>query len=1084
MKRSNFVLQRKFASILLSAVLVAGPAGTGWAALADGSETTVSAASTEAVYFSDIQGNWASAQIEKWGALGLTNGSGGKFRPGAEISRAEFSKLINALFGFSTKSNPAFGDVDAGKWYADQVAIASQAGYINGYPDGRFKPEAAVTRQEAAKMAAALFPLLKADTSILSGYADHIRIAAYAEAPLASLVAGGYVKGFEDGTLRPQQSITRAEAIALLDRLAGEIVHAPGTYGNLQTAGNVLIASSGSTVKDAKVTGDVLVTAGVGEGDVFLEHMDIKGTLYVNGGGSHSVHISNSQLNSVIVNKSEGAVRVVVEGSSTIGELDVQSSAAVEVGEKSVVDKLNVREEATGTALSVKGSITEFSTASSGTTINDKPVSEGSAYAVSSGVVTGQTGATAAPSPRPTSAPASAVVNNPPGTPESTPTSTPASTATSAPTSTPVSTPTSTPVQTPASPVLKPETTDNVLGKDVKITFADSPAWREAITEVLLDGSKLERDVDYVISAGVLTIKSAVFTEVGEAAIVIKASGFKDALLQQIIGEWNLVWGDEFDGSGSNVDTNGVNLDKWAYQNGTGSDFGLDGWGNNEQQYYSKDNLKVQDGKLTITAKKQNIAGKPYSSGRLWTSPTYTQQYGKFEARIKMPEGQGIWPAFWMMPKDSAYGTWASSGELDIMEARGRLPQEVAGTIHFGKQWPNNKSAGGDYDFPAGESITQFHTYGVEWEPGEIRWYVDGKVFKTVNEWSSEGIGQPDKYAFPAPFNKPFYIILNMAVGGTFDGNLLPPDAKLPAAMEVDYVRAYELSGKPLREPVEPVVSVEPIPADARQPVDGSYIADPNFENGLTDISTGSQTLSADKWNFLHTPDYSGAGSASIDTIDGRNYARIVPTNGGNQSYALQMIQYAPLVRGHNYKLSFDAKASADRSISIKMGGDADNGWSAYSDNFEAALKTGLKHYEYSFPMAAVTDIAARLEFNLGLNTNTVWIGNVRLEEVDQVNDPNGAKAPLEDGNHIYNGGFDLGTMDRMKYWNFTAADAAATASVDPAVQELTVQIQDGGSTPGDIQLVQKGMNLLQSDTYQLSFSARAAADRTVGVKF
>lgn len=636
-----------------------------------------------------------------------------------------------------------------------------------------------------------------------------------------------------------------------------------------------------------------------------------------------------------------------------------------------------------------------------------------------------------------------------------------------------------------AAPSLVADAVNNIVGRDVTITFSDNPAWRSAITSVTLGSRALAANTDYTLGAGSLKLKSSLITQPGDYTVTVKAAGYNDAQLVQTVGKWQMIWNDEFDGSGTNVDTNGVNLDKWGYQNGTGAEYGLDGWGNNEQEYYSKDNLQVQNGLLTITAKKQNMNGKPYTSGRLWTSPTFSKQYGRFEARIKMPEGQGLWPAFWMMPKDSAYGTWASSGEIDIMEARGRLPQEVSGTIHYGKPWPNNKSTGADYVFPAGQSISNdFHTYAVEWEPGEIRWYVDDHLFQTANQWSSEGVGLPDKYAFPAPFDKSFYIILNMAVGGTFDGNLNPPDSALPAQMQVDYVRAYELTGKPYKTPVEPVLDKEPIPADARQPVDGSYIADPAFAQGLTDITNSSQPLAADKWNFLHTPDYGGAGSASIDTIGGQNYAKIVPTNGGSQNYSLQLIQYAPLVKGHIYKLSFDAKASAERSMAVKMGGDADNAWAAYSDNFDVPLKTSLQHYEYRFQMANATDLTARLEFNLGLNTSTAWIGNVRLEETDMVVDPNGAKTPLDDGNHVYNGTFDLGTMDRMKYWNFTTNGASATAGVDPEVRQLAVAIQNGGSSPQAIQLSQKGINLLQTDVYELTFDAKAAANRTIGVRF
>ncbi len=1083
----NNRLRRQIAAVLFGTVLLAGqlPAA-GWAAPVSGSASAfastgsgtaipptlpgavsvltdgVSAGST----FKDVQGTWASGSIGKWAALGLVEGSGGKFRPNDTVSRAEFAKLVNALFGYSVKSGTTFSDVAPNKWYAEQVGIALQAGYMEGYPDQLFKPETAVTRQEAAKIVASLFPLSKADSSaVTGGFADRSEIAGFAVQPLADLIQAGAVKGFADGTLRPKQPLTRAEAVVLLDRLAGEIVHKPGNVEGLKSDGGLLIASGAATIKDAEIKGNVLITAGVGEGDVTLDGLRTDGVLYVNGGGSHSVHLHNSSVGTVVVNKNGSPVRVVLEGNSKVGAMSVETGAVIEVGEQAEVANLQVEPSAGGTELSVKGTVGELHAQTAGITLNGEAVKQGAVLEVQSG----KTAEKGEPKPsQPPAVPSGSGSTNGGGSGSGDNGGNNGGGGNSL-----------------ITPVLTPDQDNNVLGRDVVLTFADNQAWRSAITEVLLNGRRLTLTEDYVIGAGSLTLKASVFTATGNQTVKIKAAGYADADVIQPMGEWQLVWSDEFDGSGTKLDSNGVDLDKWGYQNGTGAEYGLDGWGNNEQQYYSKDNLKVEDGKLTITAKKESMNGKPYTSGRLWTSPTFSKQYGRFEASIKMPEGEGFWPAFWMMPKDSVYGGWASSGELDIMEARGRLPGETSGTIHFGKPWPNNKSNGGDYHFPAGQSISSgFHTYAVEWEPGEIRWYVDGNLFHKANEWSSEGIGQPDKYAFPAPFDQPFYIILNLAVGGNFDGNVLPPDSKLPAEMQVDYVRAYELDGKPYKTPVEPVLAKEPIPTEARQPVDGSYIADPNFEQSLTDITTSSQPLSADKWNFLHTPDYGGAGSASIEPIDGRNFAKIIPTNGGNQNYSLQLIQYAPLVRGHVYKLSFDAKSNADRSIAVKMGGDADNGWSAYSDNFDVKLQSSLNHYEYRFVMGAQTDLTARLEFNVGLNTSPVWIGNVRLEETDQVVDPDGAKTPLDDGNHVYNGTFDLGTMDRMKYWSFRTDGADASASVDQNRRELTVDIRNGGGRPEAVQLLQKGINLLQSDSYELSFEAKADAQRTVNVRF
>ena len=181
---------------------------------------------------------------------------------------------------------------------------------------------------------------------------------------------------------------------------------------------------------------------------------------------------------------------------------------------------------------------------------------------------------------------------------------------------------------------------------------------------------------------------------------------------------WSLVWNDEF--SGRKLDTQ-----KWDYQLGTGSQYGLDGWGNQELQYYTKENIRLEKGMLIIEAKKEDKEGKPYTSGRIRTmkddgTVLFAPLYGRIEARMQLPGGSGIWPAFWMLPADTAYGMWAASGEIDIMEFRGRLPNRTYGTLHYGEQWPGQKNSGSMYKFPEGEDGTGFHTYAVEWEPGII----------------------------------------------------------------------------------------------------------------------------------------------------------------------------------------------------------------------------------------------------------------------------------------------------------------------------------------------------------------------------
>jgi beta-glucanase (GH16 family) len=272
---------------------------------------------------------------------------------------------------------------------------------------------------------------------------------------------------------------------------------------------------------------------------------------------------------------------------------------------------------------------------------------------------------------------------------------------------------------------------------------------------------------------------------------------------------WKLVWSDEFDGKD-------IDKAKWDFDVGNGffnydANQWISGWGNNELQYYTRepDNAFVKDGMLHIRAIKESHNGCGYTSARLKTrkkdgSGLFSQKYGRFEFRAKLPTGKGVWPALWMLPQNDKYGSWASSGEIDVMEARGQEPNKVLGTIHYGSRWPMNAHTGKDYVFPDKGTIAEFHVYTLEWEPGEIRWYVDGRNYATQSFWwsSSQLDGakgakakkEADLNPWPAPFDQPFYLVMNVAIGGKFLGN---PDntTVFPVEMVVDYVRVYERVG-------------------------------------------------------------------------------------------------------------------------------------------------------------------------------------------------------------------------------------------------------------------------------------------------
>lgn len=231
---------------------------------------------------------------------------------------------------------------------------------------------------------------------------------------------------------------------------------------------------------------------------------------------------------------------------------------------------------------------------------------------------------------------------------------------------------------------------------------------------------------------------------------------------------WGLVWSDEF--NGTRIDTS-----NWTYDVGGG------GWGNQELEYYTSrsENAKVMDGNLLIIARHESYGGRDYTSARLKTEGLRSFTYGKITARIKLPRGQGLWPAFWLLGNDITQAGWPECGEVDIMEHIDTVP-EIYGTMHWYDN--GNASYGGKI---ACDSVSQFNTYTVEWSPDSVEWFLDGREY-----WAADISDNIDN---TGAFHEPFFIILNMAVGGDWPGN---PDSttSFPDTMFVDYVRVYQLA--------------------------------------------------------------------------------------------------------------------------------------------------------------------------------------------------------------------------------------------------------------------------------------------------
>lgn len=364
--------------------------------------------------------------------------------------------------------------------------------------------------------------------------------------------------------------------------------------------------------------------------------------------------------------------------------------------------------------------------------------------------------------------------------------------------------------------------------------------------------------------------------------------------------DWQLVWSDEFDG-----DT--LNKRNWSLEENCW------GGGNNEQQCYtdSPRNAFVKDGNLHIVAIRENHTGPdnaegktggavktlPYTSARLRTLDKRDNKYGRFEIRAKLPSGQGTWPAIWMLPTEYKYGTWAASGEIDIMEAVNLKTQSdvqntqggdeearVYGSLHFGKAWPNNVYSGQGAVLPEGVNpADDFHTYAIEWEEGEIRWYVDNLHYATQTQdgWYSqyEADGELVNAKGAAPFDEKFHLLLNLAVGGSWAANAnqkgIDEDI-FPQTMLVDSVKVYRCSldrwkGKGCASRSEQAKLVEGHQAPAILAADDSYADGPTLDIFTDALNSSLAYASYDPVDIVEHKEREEAGRGTVLQVTKKN---------------------------------------------------------------------------------------------------------------------------------------------------------------------------------------------------------------------
>lgn len=510
---------------------------------------------------------------------------------------------------------------------------------------------------------------------------------------------------------------------------------------------------------------------------------------------------------------------------------------------------------------------------------------------------------------------------------------------------------------------------------------------------------------------------------------------------------YSFKWGDNFTGTS-------LNRSDWNVE------LHAPGWVNSELQEYvdSDENIQVKDGNLLLKpVEKTNADGtKSYTSGRINTQGKHDFKYGYFECRAKVPAGKGYLPAFWMMPTDeNLYGQWPKCGEIDIMEVMGQETNKAYGTIHYGE--PHDQRQGTYTVSETNNFVDNYHTYACEWEPGKIIWYIDGVKFHEESDWFSAKSGQGE-VTYPAPFDQPFYMILNLAVGGSWVGYPDETTTYDDQQFAIDYVKVYQKDSydENVTKPVKEVTLREP---DAN----GNYI-----NNG--DFSVKEDLTDDVNWKFLTALD--GEGTAEIK----ENQMVISTQNAGTADYSIQLVQSnIPLQKGGKYKVTFDAYADEARSMITDISG-PDHNYTRYFADTKVDLETQKKTYTYEFQMTSSDDANGRMEFNLGNTSSTakVYLSNIRIEKTgyEEIKEDTTKKA-LADGNYVYNGSFQEGT-GRLKYWEITKPENA-TAEVTNLEDGRRLKVTSPAETEEGKVLVQQSDLALSANTdYELSFSAQA----------
>ncbi|WPX08917.1 carbohydrate binding domain-containing protein [Anaerocellum danielii] len=997
-------------------------------------------------FFKDISENFAKDDITRFYQLDLINGyPDGTFKPNKNITVAEFCKILNSYMGFvqeapldvSLRINPL-------AWYHKELKKAQAAGYLTTFVnEGKLDPTRPVKRQEAFAAVAATLQLGNENTDMLSNFTDAQDVDQRYLPGVAALASLGFAKGYPDGTLKPQKEITRAEIIKLLSKIASLIVTKPGVYTLSKSEGFVIVNSGDVEIKDSLIKGNVYVNQSVGEGSVTLNNVTIEGgKLFVFGGGENSVKLVNTKVGEIIVDSKLSKTNIEVGQNSQIENIVVMSASKItQVSEESSIKFITLKQSVKQPAdVEIKANCEALHVNSPNSNINIQ-------NAKIKNLVVSDLAQNFRLSMANTKIDSVELNSNGDLNIDK--------------------------ESTIAKLIVK------ALAKSVNVTSQGKVNEASIFSDgVVVNGKSIPKgekvNISEIVAKETITAneeaqKEAVSQPTFSSGTSSNTGGSSGQTGQNQQGStqpqptWQLVWEDDF--NGSSIDTT-----KWNFTIGAG------GYGNNELQYYSDrpENARVENGKLIIEARKEDYQGSPYTSAKLTTQGKFAFTYGRVEVKAKLPEGQGVWPAIWMMPEDlNIYGGWPACGEIDIMELLGQEPNKVYGTIHYGNPHTYH---GGNYTLPDGKKFSDdFHIFALEWEPGEIRWYVDDVLYYKTSDWFSRSSNEAFDYTYPAPFDREFYLILNVAVGGNWPG--YPPENAdyFPQRMEVDYVKVYKRVGVTYSERVSKPPVDTSYPADARPPLsDGNLVYNGSFDVDSPNVEGIEGVPYTDYWQFLHLDQFGGNGT--VENIN--NSIKITITQPGSQTYSVQLVQRPIcLVKTKTYKLSFRAKSDGKRTIEVKFssgGGDNGTTWIDYAvKTFN--LDTEWKEYSYIFTMQSDTYARARLEFNVGLSTLPVYLDDVKLVEYN-IQDPNSIKEPLPNGNLIYNGTFDQGD-DRFVAWEFvksTVANATYQIGTKPEDRYFKTAITNGGSSFSDIRLVQSNIKVEPNSNYLLTFKAKA----------